>query len=108
MLLRITKQIHFFTGMLPLLWVISFLIFVIASHFFQDVPRIITTVTFYLFIAAFQAMWVWLLLVIIISLLQRKIYFNKLSVTLFVTGTIISLIIFFANPGDYMWKLLQS
>ncbi len=62
---------------------------------------------FFLFLAAFHLVWIWLVLTIILSLTKREFDFDKKGLIVFALGTIILIVICVFDPGGYFNKMMD-
>ena len=102
MLIRIAKKIQLLLGIIPVIWVLFFLGYVLLKD-----NILINYLAFVLFIAAFHSIWIWLLFTVIISILEKKVFYQKLPLILFILGIVSFILIVTIDPGGYWERLLD-
>jgi hypothetical protein len=107
MTIRIARYFQLILGAMPVLWILFFIGYILSINSTQMMHNIINYFAFVLFIIAFNSIWIWLLFTTAISIFLKKIIYEKLSLTIFVIGSIGLILIVSFDPGSYLEKLLD-
>lgn len=118
--MRVIKFIHSFLGLIPFVWLISFLIILfIGIIHFGYVPKEgnpvdpyklgldwLTIIMTICFVGAYIAFYLWIILsVIIFTLIKKRQVFNKVTTVMFFIGVLGFFIFRYLFPSVWGWVL---
>lgn len=107
MLMKFARHIQSVVGAIPALWILLFLSYILSANASETVHSIIWYYAFVVFIVAFHAIWIWLVCTIVISVVTKKIVYERFSLIVYMIGAITMMFVILCNPGNNLYKLLD-
>ncbi len=107
MIIKVARFCQLILGLIPALWILLFVGYLLSSNYFQASQDIFNYVVIIILIIAFHTIWINLLLTAIISIFSRKFVFEKFSLITYIIGCIGLFVIISIDSGKYLEKLFD-